>query len=278
MSLTSNCDALARLNESAFNNIIREVMLQRPSLFNYATKELITSNTFCSAIPMNPVLESSMNVPKVTEVDKFPIIGAPAGTPGVNYCMQITEMAVDFNPSNQITLPPELNALGSQEIALKGTVCAGIACKDAIRIDDILHASVAFGIVNKAGITKKTASKKIKGKGLRFNDFFTKKLNCFCLSFYAKARVTQENVYLKLKVTGIEIQDLTPVGLENAIECYMKQVLDMAVLPKMKIALIELVYNVKTYFTVGLAPVSPQIPFNPDVSNNELSVFVKLIN
>lgn len=259
MALTINCDALVRLNESAFNNIIREIMLQRPSVFNYATKQLITSNTFCSAIAINPVL-ANLNIQKVTEVDPLPVIGAPVGTAGVNYCMQIKEIKIDFNPSNQIILPPELGVLGSQEIALKGTVCAGLSCKDIIKITDISYINVIKKDVN---------------RGLIFNDLFNN-LQCFCLSFYAKIRILQENGFLKLKVTGIEIQDIIPLGLENSIECYLKQVLDFGVLPKMKIALNDLVFNAQSYFSVSLKPVSPQIPFNPDVSNNELSVFIKL--
>lgn len=133
MALTSNCDALVRLNESAFNNIIREIMLQRPAMFNYATNQLISSNTFCSAIAMNPIL-ANMNVQRVTEVDPLPIVGAPSGSGGVNYCMQIKDLKIDFNPGNQITLPPELGTLGSQEIGLKGTVCAGLSCNDVIHL------------------------------------------------------------------------------------------------------------------------------------------------
>lgn len=260
MALTSNCDALVRINESAFNNIIREIMLQRPTLFNYATKPLIASNTFCSEISMNPVL-ASMNIPKVTEVDPLPIFGAPDGTPGVNYCMQIKELKIDFHPGNSIALPAELHLLGSQEIALKGTVCAGIGCRRLARVVEKPEVNIA-----------KTAS----FKGLQFNDFMTIHLHCFCLSFYAKVRIVQDNEFLKLMVTGIEIQDIAPLGLENSIECYLKQVLDLGVLPKMKIALSDLVYNSEPYFIVSLEPVSPQIPFNPDVSSDNLSVFVKL--
>ncbi len=273
MPLTSNCDALVRLNESAFNNVIREVMLQRPSLVNFATKELIASDTFCVKIAMNPVLEG-MNIPKVTEVDPFPIAGAPSGTPGMNYCMQVRELKIDFTPGNQFSLPPELNSLSSQEIGLKGTVCAGVSCRDVIRVGEIVNTAATVGIANTGAAA--AATTRIPDRGLRFRDYFPKNMHCFCLSFFAKVKILQANGFLKMKVTGIEIQDLEPTGLENAIECYIKQVLDYAVLPKMKMAVSDLVFNAKSYFTLGLAPVSTQIPNNPDVSNNELSVFIKL--
>jgi hypothetical protein len=260
MSLTSNCDALAQLNESAFNNIIREIMLQRPSLFNYATKSLIASGTFCVPIAVNPVL-ANMNVAKATEVDPLPVIGAPAGTPGVNFCIQIRELRIDFHPGNAITLPPELGVLGSQEVALKGTVCAGIACNERIRLRDVEMVSTLRLELS---------------RGLRFWDFPKNNLQSFCLSFYAKVRIVQDNGFLLIKVTGLEIQDLAPLGLENAIECYLKQVLDLSVLPKMKIALSDLVFDAKSYFTVALQPVTAAIPVNPDVTNDNLSVFIDL--
>ncbi len=260
MPLTSNCDALARLHESAFNNIIREIMLQRPSLFNYATKSLIASGTFCAPIAVNPVL-ASMNIAKATEVDPLPIFGAPAGTPGVDFCMQIRELKIDFHPGNAITLPPELGALGSQEVALKGTVCAGIACGDRIKIREMELANTLRHELS---------------RGLHFTDYLKHSLLSFCLSFYAKVRIMQDNGYLFIKVTGLEIQDLAPLGLENAIECYLKQVLDLSVLPKMKIALSALIFDVKSYFTVGVTPVSGTVPVNPDVANDNLSVLIDL--
>jgi hypothetical protein len=260
MSLTSNCDALARLNESAFNNIIREIMLQRPALFNYATKSLIASGTFCAPIAVNPVL-ANMNIAKATEVDPLPVIGAPAGTPGVNYCMQIRELRIDFHPGNAIALPPELSTLGSQEVALKGTVCAGIACNDRIRVRDM----------ELAGVVRRDLA-----RGLHFSDYLRGGLLSFCLSFYAKVRVVQVNGFLVLKVTGIEIQDIAPLGLENMIECYLKQVLSLSVLPKMKIALSKLIFDVESYFTVGVTPVSATVPVNPDVASDNLSVLIDL--
>jgi hypothetical protein len=79
-----------------------------------------------------------------------------------------------------------------------------------------------------------------------------------------------------LKVTGIEIQDIAPLGLENMIECYLKQVLSLSVLPKMKIALSKLIFDVESYFTVGVTPVSATVPVNPDVASDNLSVLIDL--
>jgi hypothetical protein len=47
-------------------------------------------------------------------------------------------------------------------------------------------------------------------------------MTCFCLSLYAKAILVRENNKLKLRLIGVEIEDITPLGLENMIECYLK--------------------------------------------------------
>ena len=100
---------------------------------------------------------------------------------------------------------------------------------------------------------------------------------CFCLSLYAKVVLVRENDSLKLKLVGIELEDIAPLGLENSIECYLKQMLDTVVFPKMKLAVKDLIFNAGNYFTLELAPVSSSIPFNPNISNDSLSIFINLI-
>lgn len=279
MPLTSNCDALVKLNESAFNTVIRQTMLQKPAWFNYATKRLILSNTFCVPVAVDPLLAES--VAKATEIDPLPIIGAPLGTAGMDFCFQITGLKIDFNPGNSIALPPELHLLGSQEIALKGTIQAGIACRQVLLRDDLRRLN-EFQLPEIPDRLKEHEwNEKITNlsgiqRGLIFTNLLLKQLQSFKLSFYAKARVIQETGLLQLRLTAIEIQDLVPLGLENSIECYIRQVLDLTVLPKMKIALNKLVFSAKNYFTVSFKATSNVLPFNPDVSDNEITVFTNL--
>lgn len=283
MALTSNSDIFGRFEESAFNTIIREMMEQRPAMFNYASNDVLKFDSFCSPIKINPVLES-MGVDKCTIVDPLPIIGLNAPKVGVDFCVQLKELKIDFRPDNQIVLPPELGSLALQEFSLKGTVCAGINCG---------------GLVVRPKPDKKLADLKVTPKDLqkKFPDlqqdkkadlqkpprgihfFPAERLNmsCFCLSLYAKVVVVRENGFLKLKLVGIELEDIAPLGLENAIECYLRQMLDYVVFPKMKLAINDLIFNAGSYFTLGLAPVSAAIPFNPNISNDSLSVFINLI-
>jgi hypothetical protein len=101
-------------------------------------------------------------------------------------------------------------------------------------------------------------------------------MTCFCLSLYAKAILGRENNKLKLRLIGVEIEDITPLGLENMIECYLKQVLDEAVFPKLKIAVKDRVFSVGDYFRIGLTPISNALPNNPDVSKDHLSLFLNI--
>ena len=101
-------------------------------------------------------------------------------------------------------------------------------------------------------------------------------MHCFELSLFAKAVVINDGNNLKLKLSGIELEDIKPLGLENSIECYLKQMLDQGVFSKMKIALEELSLNVGSYFNIGFTPTSTAVPYNPNVSNNYLSIFLNI--
>lgn len=268
MPLTSHSDIMGRFHESAFNNVLNEIMLQRPSTFNYATQNVIDNNRFCTPIAMNPDLEL-MDIEKCTKVDKLPIIGSDDPDLGIDFCAQLKELKIDFSPGSEIQLPPELGNLNYQQFSLKGTVCAGLGCNqkgfNKWKFDDIFRTN------------KKVKSKiSIEDKGIRFLPVEFLQMNCFCLSLYAKVVITRDSNYLKMNLVGIELVDISPLGLENSIECYLKQVLDNVVFPKIKIAFADLVFNVKDYFTISLTPTSSSLPYNPDVSNNYLSIFLNI--
>jgi len=196
---------------------------------------------------------------------------------GLDFCLQLKELKIDFGPSSEIELPPELGTLNLQQFALKGTVCAGIGCTQSGF--NVVERDSRFNIRGTA--TERTHIKPISlgrniTNGLNFLPIDLMKMNCFCLSFYVKMVVQRDDTHLKLKLSGIEIEDITPIGLENAIECYLKEVLDHTVFPKIQIALEDLIFNVDSYFDIGPTPTSIQLPYNPDVSNNYLSVYLNI--
>jgi len=276
MALTANSDIMGRFKETAFNTILHEVMIQNPKTFNYATQQIINSNSYCSPITVHPDL-SSTSTEICTEVDKMPIVGT--NSDGFDFCIQLKELKVDFNPSSVIQLPPELGNLAIQQFALKGKVCAGLKCSESI--PSLVLDNNAFIDKVRSVNTKKITNSKTKefqslNKGMIFRPLNLLNMTCFCLNLYAKVILVKEKNKLKLKLIGIEIEDMTPIGLENMIECYLKQVLDQAVFPKLKIALEDLVFNAGDYFSIGLTPTSSAIPHNPDVSNDYLSIFLNI--
>lgn len=287
MSLTNFSDVTGIFPETVFNKIIEEVMMQRPSIFNYASKNLIRNNNFCSPINVKPVLKT-MGIDLCTEINKIPIPGNNDPNFGLDFCVQLKELKVDFNPTNSITLPPELGSLAIQQFAFKGTVCAGLSCGkqqkfvgslfDTVKNKEVIN--VPKIIRDTRGTIKNIGIKEKKGfeisTGLNFNPFNTASLSCFCLSFFAKLTIVNENGFLKMKLLAIEIQDIAPLGLENSIECYLKHLLDDVVFPKLKIAIQDLSFNVKDYFTIGITPISAQVPYNPNVSNDKISVFLNI--
>ncbi len=285
MPLTSNSDVMGRFHESAFNTIFDQYMLQTPKTFNYASKKVIDGNRFCSPIKVDPILDS-MGIQKVTEVPPLPLVGAsPHLNVGIEYCVQIKDLVVDFNPSSAIQLPQELGGLALQQFAIKGTVCAGIGCNQIGTIPyndiDILIPATKFKIKNLSKKNSKKAptkssSKKASVSGLSFLPMEYLKMNCFCLSLYGKVVIVRENNFLKLKLVGIELEDISPLGLENSIECYLKQMLDHVVFPKLKMAIGDLVFEAGSYFNIGLTSVSSSLPYNPDVSNNYFSIFLNI--
>jgi len=266
MLFTEHSDVFARFHESAFNKILNEVLVQRPSLFNYGTEKIISENRFCQPIQVNPIL-NSMGIPKSTKVDKLPIVGLDDSSLGVDYCVQLRELKLDFAPDSEINLPQELGSLVLQQFALKGTVCAGIGCTNS-RLDPRESSGVAKKVRNRGARNMRT--------GLKFLPATFLNMHCFCLSLYGKAVVVNDNNHVKLRLVGIELEDIQPLGLENSIECYLKQMLDYTVFPKMKIALEDLSLNVSDYFSIGLTPISNSLPFNPNVSNNYLSLYFNI--
>lgn len=264
MPLTQHSHVFGQVNESAFNRILREVRLQRPEIFNYATARVAATNSFCTPIEIDSVLQTR-NPQRFTEMDKIPIAGSSDPSQGLDYCLQLKDLILDFSPVNSITLPAELGSLNLQEFAIKATICAGISCGQQM-IQIPMPEAILTGKIKSKAITK----------GLRFFPMRRLQMQCFCLSVYLKAVLVQEQGFLKLKLSGIEIEDIAPLGLENAIECYLKNVLDLSVFPKLKIALSDLIFDVQGYLTIQPTPIGGSVPNNPKIENNSVSIYLNI--
>lgn len=118
----------------------------------------------------------------------------------------------------------------------------------------------------------------------------TAKLECFCLDLFATAgcRITGMvgNQRIGPFVDGIEIVDLKPEGLENAIECYARLVLNRGLLPPISEFASRLafgLFEIPTATTGGVTvsgaiqvSASTTVPSNPAIEDDQLKVFVNL--
>ncbi|MCP4965990.1 MAG: hypothetical protein GY926_12235 [bacterium] len=171
-------------------------------------------------------------------------IEAPLPIPGtgglysMNWAMQLAEMAIDFHPTDR-ELPRELGGrLRNQELSIFLRVCAGVGCPPRWAYQEFPPAPQepikCPGSDNPA--THVPAREEREPMTLP-----TEELTCYHLDLYAKAHseVTgpEGAQMVALVIDGIEIVDIKPEGLENGFECYIEAMLQHAVMPRLRILL-----------------------------------------
>ncbi len=323
MSLTANCDIYAAVHDAGINRVIKHLMRQRPSLFNYGSP-LVASNPemLCERIDPAPEVVSNKN-PLVTTLDPLPIIGLSGFPPGsigttglaLNFGAQLSKGEIDFFGGNVFTLPPQLSPLQNQRLAVHFRVCAGIGCpsKDLqlpgrLRPIGTTIATRAQQVSEAAtqSLSKPNPSSKLAAipdltdradlavlnprRDNAVTTLPTSRLECFCLDLFATAgcRITGPigNQRIEPFVDGIELVDLKPEGLENAIECYARLVLNLGLLPpisefasKLAFGLFEIPTTTTPDVTVSgkvQVSASTSVLNNPAIEEDQLKTFVNL--
>jgi hypothetical protein len=313
VSLTSNSDIYAAVHDAGINRVISHLMRKRPSLFNYGTP-LLASNPelLCERIDPAPEVVQNDN-PLVTVLDPLPVIGLSGFPPGsigptglaLNFGAQLSKGAIDFFQGNIFSLPPELSPLASQRLAVHFRVCAGIGCPSK---DNLLPGNLKrFGstvarkkyfkknpIVSLSDITHEGGGVVVAPDRDVDEDIVTilptTRLECFCLDLFATAgcKITgpMGNQRIEPFVDAIEIVDLKPEGLENAIECYARLVLNRGLLPPITEFASKLAFGLFDIPTIteggveisGAIQVSASttVPNNPAIEEDQLKTFVNL--
>lgn len=122
----------------------------------------------------------------------------------------------------------------------------------------------------------------------------TRSLTCVCLELFAVAHFEWGTIgshprqWLKPRLDGIEIVDMQPTPLENMIECYLKTVLRLGILPRLVVPLEAMILDITAMLAQqGLAigqqvslqpaPISAQLPHNPAIEQEQLKAFINLI-
>ena len=264
MPYTDNCDVFGSFHEDGFNAIIQHIQHQRPSLFNYATADLVNRyEEFCKEISFHEAVSRFGN-PIVSSTPYLPIPGYN-GSAGISYCFQLAELKIDFHPENSLSLPSELQPLGEQKLSLMAKICVGLGCPDKEYIDRISQAEQP-----KPSDEKRPPQSPTTG-------IPAKKLTCFCLEVYGVLSITRVGEQLHITLDGLEIVDIRPEGLENVLECYVATVIRLSLLPKLRFNLSDLVFKITDIINLGPTPISLAVPFNPAIEEDEIKIMMNLI-
>lgn len=268
MAFTDHCDLYAAVHEEGVNRVMRHIMLQRPSMFNYATADVAGNRElWCNQVKFTDDVPKYGN-PIFTVLPPLPVIGVDSPPVGLSFTVQLLKFEVDFHPGNVFGLPPELAPLKEQHFAMHFMVCGALGCPD----DRVLEKIPIFPPSENKERPEKIPPVFVPGK-----------LDCFCLEVFVVGHFVRDFILGKEsllgKVDGIEIVDIKPEKLENSIECYIKTAVTLTLRQKLAIPLATFFVSFPLFGmgTVSLSPtVSPLVPNNPAIEEDQLKAFITM--
>ena len=270
MAFTDNCDLFGAVHEDGANRVIRHIMRQRPSLFNYATADVAThAQLWCAKVDHTADVTKYGN-PLFTVMDPLPLFGADSPPVGLGFVAQLVKAEIDLHKGNTIQLPAELSPpLAAQHFALHFRVCASIECPSPKLVDRI-----PVGDGRQPGKGDQGSKPPIVLPG---------DTHCFCLDVYAIGEIRHEVVAgrdsLVARVDDMDIVDIKPEALEDNLICYLKTTVNVVLREKLTVALETLMVSFPLFGlgTVTLSPTpDPPIPNNPAIEDDELKVFITM--
>jgi hypothetical protein len=268
MGYTDNCDLYGAVLDAGVNRAIGHLMSERPSMFNYATSDIIGNpQLWCAQVPHTVDVTNHGN-PLFTTVSPLPILGSSDPTVSIGFCAQVTTVQVDFSPEDIIPVPAALQSgLPAQELALRLRICGAIECPSQ---DEISKVPAGGQFSDQEG--KPTGSVTLRGR-----------LNCFCLDVVAIGTVVQLSVggmpSLMAEVTKLEIVGVEPEGLEANLVCYLKTAINVVLREKLTVAIktLMLSFSLFNITTISLEPTpDPPVANNPAIDDNQLMAFITI--
>lgn len=297
MAFTDNCDIFGAVHEDGINLVVRHLMRQRPSLFNYATiffKEF--NKLLCVPIEADKKVLEAGN-PLFDVQDPILVLGTPVPV-GMNWCFQVTDAQIDFHPGNVFGLPPELGILANQRMALRLRACFGLGCPPKDVIDQLLPAMEVLATAEDKDNRSKLSAFGTAPPPAPTPDKVivlpTREMTCFCLELFGVAHFEWSTIgndpqqWLKVRLDGLEIVDLQPTPMENIIECYAATVLRLGILPRVSVKMEKLIFDITAaleendievgqQISLRPTPISAAVPNNPAIEDNQLKVFINLV-
>jgi len=274
-------DIYGAITDSAINRAIKFLMRWRPALFNFVAPSqypTFDGNGYftgfgerwltCSSVKWPPGVDHN-TFPRYTRQDPLKMPGVVGG--GIPFCAQITDAKIDFHPSNTIDLPVALTPpLMNQRFAVWADVSCGVGCPTDALIDALLNAH--FYAHSKFMLTPDL-----------FNQMTldVQSLICFSLELFATGHLyTQPQpgssnpsvTEIRVAVNGVEVQNVRPNGLEDAVECYIRMYIRAYVLPKLVLALEPII--VKALGVTFTPTLTSGLPNNPAIEQHELRVWL----
>ena len=223
----------------------------------------------CRSIEAHPRLNQHGN-PLVTIIDPLPLPGSHFA---LNFSVQIVDVKIDFHPGNVVTLPAELAPLPAQRLAISLKVCAGIGCPPAQAIADNIPPPPDPDADPNAP-PPPPPPQVVLPPGQR--------LICVCLdaSLVGGFRFKEyfQHFFLEPVVDRIEISDIQPPDLESGLECLIDATLRFelpAEAPHPARQVCARPHRRRLDFVQPKpVPVSPQVPNNPALEQNEVRAFI----
>lgn len=252
---TSDCRFYISVDDEAFNVLANAIASQRPSLFNFASDWFLENlDELCHSIPQPP-----NGAPLVTPVDKLKI-GSGSGNVGIDYCLQIRGVRLDVHPYT-MNLPPEFGNLGPGFAVFAASASMRMAIPE-ISAGDI---PCPADLVGTASLFARSQS--------------PDPTSCFELTFFvalsAGFRACATKTYLYLEAARVEIGDIAPNPLEDALEVYIKAILNAEVLPTMWSALMAIPIKISETEEISLVLYpAPKVQPNPKLDANKLQLFL----
>jgi hypothetical protein len=278
MAFTDNCDIFLDVNEAALNRVVRHFRRQRPSTFNIGSPALVANpGRACAKIDAHPVVLQRGN-PLIGLGPDLPI---PGTSFAVEYVVQLAALEVDVSAGNVFALPPELTPLGDQSIAAHARVCAGLGCPPGEIVGDLgERAGLVLATPTVAArLGRPLPDDRPPSRPPRLVEIPFRELDCFCLDLFlaggAQFAGPSGHEQVVARLAGIEIVDLTPTGLEDAIECYASLVVRLALIPKLHVPVLRLVEAIAKIGTLTIQPTpAPKVPHNPALEDDQIKVFI----
>lgn len=278
MAFTDNCDVFLDIDEAAINRVVRHFRRQRPSTFNLGSPALVANpDRACAKIDAHPVVLQRGN----PLVGLGPALPIPGTVYAVEYVVQLAALDVDVSAGNVFALPPELTPLADQSIAAHARVCAGLGCPPGEIVDGLAQrADLVLARPAVAGRPPRPLpSDRPPSRPPRVVELPFRELDCFCLDLFltggAQFAGPSGDEHVAARLGGIEIVDLTPTGLEDAIECYASLVVRLALLPQLRVPVIRFVTALASVGTLTVEPTpAPKVPHNPALEDDQIKVFL----